>query len=332
MQYSTKIALRNGVFFLIVLALLCWGAIYYMCRCDGTGVRALQPFTIPDFRLHDHVATLAGSYGERNGTRPTSQLNAAKYIEATWKAQGYAVESYPIRSDKPGCLNLEISRQGKKDPQKVILIGAHYDSVQGCPGADNNASGVAAMLEISRAFATLAPEKTVTFVAFGGEVPPNFGTDNQGSRQYAQMAHTRVDGIQVMISLDALGYYKTEPGSQKFPTPLNKIYPDTGNFVCFVSDFGTREIMHKAVRAFRAQTDFPVESCATFHQLPALRQSAHASFWGQEYHAFMVTDTAQYRNPNFHTTGDLTDTLNYPALAKVTEGLCGVVAMLADVK
>ena len=225
-----------------------------------------------------------------------------------------------------------MTRRGKSKPDEIILIGAHYDSVESSPGANDNGSGVAAMLEIARAFATLQPERTVRFVAFVNEEPPYFETDNQGSRVYAKLAHKRGDDIRVMLSLETMGYYSDQPGSQQYPKPFNLFYPDRGNFIGFISNFRSRAVMHDAVRAFRAHADFPVESCATFERIEGVNWSDHASFWREGYRAFMVSDTAIFRYPYYHTADDKPDKVNYPALARVSAGLCGVVAALAETK
>lgn len=328
---SRKALLRIAIGIPVTLGFL-WAIIYYMCRCSGTGRRALDNVAISENSLRAHVQLLAGELGEHNLVHPQQLKRAADYLERTWRDQGYDVARQTYTVDGQSCANLEVSRRGKTKPGEIILIGAHYDSVESCPGANDNGSGVASMLEISRVFATLAPERTVRFVAFVNEEPPYFETDNQGSRVYAKMARQRGDDIRVMLSLETMGYYSDVPGSQQYPKPFNLFYPDRGNFIGFISNFKSRAIMQDAVRSFRARADFPVECCATFERIEGVNWSDHASFWHEGYRAFMVSDTAIFRYPHYHMAADTPEKLNYPALARVTEGLCGVVATLAEMK
>jgi Zn-dependent M28 family amino/carboxypeptidase len=294
----------------------------------------MTPPTIAPETLQAHVTMLAGTIGEHNVFKNGTLARAADYIEQMWSAQGYAVTRYPYNPSEIGheeVCNLEVTRLGTTKLNEIILVGAHYDSVDGSPGANDNASGVAAMLEISRVFAALTPRRTVRFVAFVNEEPPFFKTDKMGSHVYAKLAHQRGDDICAMIALETLGYYSDERGSQKYPSPLFKLlFPDCGNFIGFVSNLRSRSVMRRAVRAFRAHTDFPVECCAIPLGKAGADLSDHAQFWREGYPAFMVTDTAPYRYPHYHADTDTPDKVNYPALARVTQGLCGMVAALAD--
>jgi hypothetical protein len=176
-------------------------------------------------RLDAHVRELAGTIGERNVFRPRALQVAADYIEATWRAQGYAVTSQAFDAYGVRCVNLEASRTGTTRPDEILLIGAHYDSVRGCPGANDNASGVAALLELARGFAALAPALTVRFVAFVNEEPPSFATGDQGSVVYARAARARGDAIRLMVSLETIGCYLETPGSQRYPPLFRHFFP-----------------------------------------------------------------------------------------------------------
>lgn len=281
------------------------------------------PAIAPD-ALRAHVQALAGDIGERNVFRPGSLARAADYIEQVWRAQGYDV----IRQDcGNGCQNLEIARPGSSE---IVIAGAHYDSVAGSPGANDNASAVAALLELSRLFAGKTTKRTLRFAAFVNEEPPFFKTPEQGSRVYARACRQRGDDVRAMISLETIGYYNDTPGSQKYPFPFGLFYPNRGHFLAFISDFASRRVMHQAVRAFRAQSDFPVECCATFAAVPGIDWSDHGSFWHEDYRAFMVTDTAPYRYPHYHEATDTPEKVNYEALARVTSGLYAVLEALAN--
>src|ERR671919_458720 len=192
-------------------------------------------------RLEAHVGELAGAIGERNVFRPQAV-----------RAQAY--DAYGVR-----CANLEATRPGLTRPQQILLIGAHYDTVRGCPGANDNGSGVAALLEISRFFAALTPALTVRFVAFVNEEPPFFLTRRQGSAVYAKAARARGDDIRLMASLETLGYYSDAPGSQRSPPLFRFFYPDRGNFLGLVSDLRSRRVMRRVATAFREHSEFPLE-------------------------------------------------------------------------
>ncbi len=281
-------------------------------------------------RLRDDVHALADDIGERNVFRPAALRAAADLIERRWTTQGYEV----VRghwADAPGWPNLEIRRIGGTHPAQSVVIGAHYDSVPGSPGANDNASGVAALLELSRRMATGALRRTVRFVAFANEEPPFFGTREMGSAAYAHAARTRGDDIRLMVSLETLGYYRDEPGSQTYPPFLKWWYPDRANFVAFVSNVRSRRALRRAVDAFRAHSSVPAQALAVSPWiLPHVALSDHWSFWREGYRALMVTDTAFLRDPCYHTADDRPHRLDYPRLAAVTDGLVAVVAEVAD--
>lgn len=282
-----------------------------------------------DYALRGHVQHLAGDIGERNVFRPGTLAAAADYIESTWRAQGYDVAHQWYEASGVRCANLEVVRRGEEQRDEILLLGAHYDTVMGSPGANDNGSGVAALLELSRFFTAVEPAMTVRFVAFVNEEPPFFMTPKQGSALYAKGARARGDIIRLMVALETIGYYSERPGSQKYPPVFGMFYPDAGNFVALVSNFRSRRVMRHSAAVFRARSDFPLEHVATFGVVPGVTWSDHRSFWREGYPAFMVTDTALYRYPYYHSPGDTPERLCYPALARVTDGLCRTFTELA---
>lgn len=280
-------------------------------------------------RLRAHVERLAGEIGERNLFHPRALGAAAAYIEEEWRRQGYEVTEQWYEVAGVRCANLEVTRTGVERPDEILLVGAHYDSVIGSPGANDNGSGVAALLEISRLFMELEPDITVRFVAFVNEEPPFFMGQQQGSMVYARAARARGDDIKLMISLETIGYYSDEADSQDYPPLFGLFYPDRGNFIALVSDFGSRSAMLDMARVFRSVSEFPLEHVATFQLVPGVGWSDHLSFWRQGYRALMVTDTALYRYPYYHSARDTPDRLDYPRLALVTEGLHRTFEVLA---
>lgn len=280
-------------------------------------------------RLRQHVALLAGTIGERNVFRPQALEAARNYIEATWREQGYDVSAQEYSVNGVLSANLVATRTGVRYPKRFILVGAHYDSVYGSPGANDNASGVATLLELSRLFGGVEPLYSVRFAAFTNEEPPFYATDRQGSAVYAREARMRGDDIRFMVALETVGSYSNAPGSQSYPPLFKLFFPDRGNFIAFISNFRSRQAMRKLVEAYRKSTDFPIEHLATFAAVPGVSWSDHRSFWHQDYHAFMITDTAFYRYPYYHSDEDTPEKLNYDAFADMANGLFHALLLLA---
>ena len=289
-----------------------------------------MPFRGLSGRLRSHVYRLAGEIGERNFTKPEALKAAEEYIRAELDASGYEVAAYPYTARGVESANLEVTCRGSRRPDELILVGAHYDSVIGAPGADDNASAVAALLELARRWRDREPARSVRFVAFTNEEPPLFFSREQGSRVYARAARRRGDDILLMISLEMLGFYRDEPGSQSYPPFFRWFFPDRGNFIALVSNFRSRWLMRRFARHFRDGCAFPLEHVATFAWIPGVAWSDHLSFWFKGYRALMVTDTAFFRNPHYHAATDTPETLDYERLAIVTEGLDHALAGLAE--
>lgn len=281
-------------------------------------------------QLGRHVQQLAGVIGERNVYHPQALQKAEDYIRQYWQQQGYSVtpQDYIVKGVRSA--NLEITRRGRLLPNEIILLGAHYDSVSGSPGANDNGSGVAALLELARLFSKPEPARTVRFVAFTNEEPPFFTTGRPGSMLYARQARHRGDDIRLMISLETIGSYSSTPGSQAYPPLFRYLFPDRGDFIAFVANFRSRYAMRKLAHAYQSSTDFPLQHVATFAAIPGVAWSDHLSFWRNRYRAMMITDTAFYRYPFYHTPQDTPDKLNYAEFARMTNGLFKALLMLAN--
>lgn len=313
----------------VVLAGAIWIAGCYSCRCNGVAARIIVPAHVSADVLRTHVAALATT--EHNTLVPEALKRAETYITGQWQQQGLEVRRHAYRVDGVECANLEVIMPGRSRSNEIIVVGAHYDSVAGSPGANDNASGVAALLEISRVLAAIPSDRTVRFVAFVNEEPPYFETELMGSRVYAKACRLRGDDIRAMLSLETLGCYSNEPGSQKFPSWLfGLFYPNRGNFVAFVSDYRSRPLLLETVAAFRGNSKFPSQCIAMHPRVAGIGWSDHASFWREGYRAVMATDTAPFRYRHYHTAADTADKIDYDALASVTAGLCGTVAVLAS--
>jgi Zn-dependent M28 family amino/carboxypeptidase len=280
--------------------------------------------------LQRHVHRLAVDIGERNVRIPAKLHEAGSYIQQTWEDQGYEVVAYPYMVKGVQSVNYEINVPGAHHPEEIILIGAHYDSVPGCPAANDNGSGVAALLALSRGMQRFKPVVTVRFVAFVNEEPPFFYWGKMGSMIYARLAKQRGDRIRFMVSLETIGFYSDESHSQRYPPIIKHFYPDTGNFIAFVSNLRSRRVMRQAVKAYQAVSDFPIEHIATLAAVPGVSWSDHLSFWRQGYRAFMVTDTAFYRYPYYHTPMDTYEKLNYPRFTQMCSGLLNMFDRLSQ--
>ncbi|WP_374086712.1 M28 family peptidase [Methylomicrobium lacus] len=277
-------------------------------------------------QLQTHVEALAGVIGEHNVFHPEALKAAADYIIEQWRRQGYRVGQQGYRVKGLDCNNLEVTCPGTQRSDQVILIGAHYDSVWGSPGANDNGSGVAALLELSRRFRDAPPAVSLRFVAFVNEEPPFFYWGKMGSMIYAQAAKRRGAPIRYMVSLETIGYYSSQPGSQHYPPLLSYFYPDTGNFIAFASNLGSRRVMRHCVENFAKGCDFPVQSIAAPAVVPGISWSDHLAFWRHGFAAFMITDTAPYRYPYYHTSEDTPDKLDYLSFARVANGLFSMLA------
>lgn len=302
---------------------------FAMSEAVSAADRESQPTALAE-RLRRHVYKLAGEIGERNVFRPTALHAAADYIRSQWEAQGYRVVSQRYETHGVLSENLEATLRGADRPDEILLVGAHYDSVKGSPGADDNASGVAALLELSRALALMKPARSLHFVAFVNEEPPFFYWGEMGSGVYAKAARARNDDIRLMVSLEMLGYYSDRRGSQRYPPPFGFFYPDQGNFIGFVSNLASRRQLKELVSAFRRHSEFPVESLATFSFVPGVAWSDQLSFWREDYPGVMMTDTAFFRYGHYHSAADTPEKLDYARMAQVVTGLQAALADLAS--
>jgi Zn-dependent M28 family amino/carboxypeptidase len=273
--------------------------------------------------LRKTVAFLAGSIGERNFRQTEKLLHAAEYIEQRLSSCGCEAkrETFTYRGKEYCNVFAEVPGRSTLE-DGILVIGAHYDTVTGSPGADDNASGVAGLLELARLVSQRPFTRTSRFVAFSLEEPPVFMTSRMGSHVHAKGLRSEGKAVFGMISLEMLGYYLNEKGSQIYPSSLFRLfYPDRGDFISFVGNLSSRSFTLAVKRAFQEACSFPVESLNAPALIPGVDFSDHRSFWKFGYSAFMITDTAFYRNPNYHSEGDTMETLDYPKMAELTTGL-----------
>jgi hypothetical protein len=283
-------------------------------------------------RLRAHVAFLAGRIGERNYMKLRALDSAANYIRTTFDSLGFETREHTYAAGKATFRNIEVSIPGRTAPGEIVVVGGHYDTVFDSPGADDNASGTAAVLELARLLRQTPHDRTIRLVAFANEEPPFFWTDSMGSLRYARAARARGDTIVAMISMESLGYYSDAPGSQRYPPILGWFYPDRGNFIGVVGNIASRSLVHGMIRDFRETTQFPSAGSAAPTQLPGIGWSDHWSFWQAGYDGVMVTGTAPFRNRNYHERSDTPDSVNYDHMARVVDGVARVVNRLAQAR
>ena len=280
-------------------------------------------------RLRAHVAMLADTIGDRNVWRCEALDRAARYIEAQLSTGGYTPQLQTFDVAKVPVSNVEATLAGAARAAEIVVVGAHYDSVAGCPAANDNGTGVAAVLELALRFSRRPQPRTIRFVAFVNEEPPFFHTAHMGSVVYANAAKARGDRVTAMLSLETMGYYSDEPGSQHYPAEIASHYPDVGNFIGFVANDASAQLLSEVRLAFEQKTRFPVQSMVGPADVDGIGWSDHWSFWQAGYPAIMVTDTAPFRYPWYHTAQDTTDKIDFEKLAQVVDGLEAVIVSLA---
>ena len=315
----------------ILAALVAW---WGMIRMPGKSFAGTPPPLSAEEQtlraeLMAHVQKLGGEIGERNVQFYDELVAAAEYISETFAAAGLEPRrhGYDVRGKL--CENIEVEIPGRSPD--IFVIGAHYDSVYGSPGANDNGSGVAALLALAKRFAGKTHERTLRFVAFPNEEPLHFQTPLMGSWVYAAGCKERNDPIAGMMSLETIGYFSNEGGSQVYPIPgLGAIYPKTGNFIAFVGNVPSRALVRQAVGSFRRHAKLPSEGTALPASIPGVGWSDQWSFWQHGYPGIMVTDTAPFRYPHYHARTDTPDKLEYDSMTRLVHGLERVITELAN--
>ena len=252
---------------IVIFSILFIAASFYVTSMPGRSywgpLRQLTDFDVEAReRLKKHVSTLAERIGERN-IKHYDSLNASlEYIKNALKVEGFQVAEQDYSIGGKLVKNIETEISGTQKPEEIIIVGAHYDSVSGSPGANDNASGVAALLELARDLKERSPERTLRFVAFVNEEPPYFQTEDMGSRVYARRSRERGEKIVGMLSLETIGYYSDAKNSQVYPFPFSLFYPSEGNFIGFVGNTSSRTLVRRAIKTFREDAAFPSQGVA----------------------------------------------------------------------
>ena len=320
---------------LLVVVILAGGgyaALRYMTSVPGTSYQgALPPLTAEERAL---AATLKGHIeaiaARAHNIAHYDQLEkAARYLEATISSYGYTAgrQEYVVGGKTVRNIDAVIEPQTEIADPDVIVVGAHYDSVEDAPGANDNGSGAAAVLELTRLLKDLQGQtrKRIRLVLFVNEEPPYFMTRDMGSLRYAEALAARKERVTAMFSLETLGYYSDAPGSQKYPFPFGLMFPDRGDFVAFVGLTHSRPLMQETMRSFRQHTSFPTVGGVAPGIFPGISWSDHWAFGQHGFQGVMVTDTAVFRYPHYHEPTDTPDKVDTERLARVVKGMERVV-------
>jgi hypothetical protein len=328
---GARLAILAGVLF--VLLGLPAATIVWMTRVPGhSWAGPLPPLSRGEAalaaRLRADVSAIASE--PHNIGHPDARERSARYIERRLAGLGYAVrrQSFSVGPGTAAVRNIEAVVEPASPGAASLVIGAHYDSCGEAPGANDNATGAAALLELARALAPLRGRAAVRLrlVFFVNEEPPFFKTGKMGSLVYARALARSGEPVSGMIALETLGFYSDAPGSQHYPPPLGALYPDTGNFIALVGTTGARAWVRRTAADFRAVAHFPSEGGTAPAFLQGIDWSDHWSFGRIGVPALMITDTAPFRYPYYHTAGDTPDKVDYPRLARVAAGLDATVA------
>jgi hypothetical protein len=320
----------------VALAAAGYGALHYMTSMPGKPHRgALPPLTDEEAALgrllERHITTIAAR--EHNVVHYDELEKVARYIEATLASFGYAVGRQEFLVDGKPVRNIDVAIEpagGSAEPD-VIVVGAHYDSVSGSPGANDNASGAAAVIELARLLRDLdtVGGKRIRLVLFVNEEPPYFRTEAMGSLRYARALAQRNERVVAMYSLETIGFYSSDPGSQIYPAPFGLMFPDRGDFVAFVGMMGSRALVRETMRSFRSHTSFPTIGGVAPDFIPGIGWSDHWAFAEQGFQAVMITDTAPFRYPHYHRPSDTPDKIDAEKVARVVKGVERVIRDLS---
>jgi hypothetical protein len=319
---------------LVALAAAMGGAGWYMLGVPGrphTG--PLPPLTSEErdlaARLKAHVVAIASA--PHNVRHYAALEMAARHIERTLQGLGHTISPQIFSVAGRNVRNIEIERAPGSGAAATLVIGAHYDSYENAPGANDNGTGVAAVLELARLLKHWQPKQTrLRLVLFVNEEPPYYRTPDMGSWRYAKLLSERAERVQGMISLETLGAYSDAPHSQRYPQPFALVMPSTANFIAFVGLPGSHSLLRAVMASFRRHTAFPsIGGLAPDALVPGVGWSDHWSFRQFGFPAIMVTDTALFRYPHYHQPSDTPDKVDYERLARVTKGLERVVREIA---
>lgn len=308
---------------LVLVAAWFWLTQPLLSRAQPNAVRTVDPA-----RLEAHVRKLAVDFSPRDINHLENLDLAAAYIASELTQAGGSISEQRYRVENRSFRNV-IARFGPDTPERIV-VGAHYDAFGALPGADDNASGVAGLIELARLLGAHPPALRIDLVAFSTEEPPYFGTTGMGSSVHALSLRKENASVRAMLSLEMIGYFSDERGSQHFPAGiLSAFYPSTGNFIGVVGRVSDGLLARRVKSAMSEAAPLPVYSVSAPSVIPGVDFSDQLNYWHAGYKAVMITDTAFYRNVNYHTQRDTPEKLDYKRMAMVVEGVYAAVTDLS---
>jgi hypothetical protein len=280
-------------------------------------------------RLERDVRALSEGLGPRNHLNPDNLERVAEFIRQELALTGASLTDQPF--EVGGHTYRNVMAAFGPDTAGRVVVGAHYDVWEQHPGADDNASGVAGLLELGRMLQRFPPRSRVELAAYCLEEPPHYAEKTMGSAVHAASLRRSRIRVRAMIALEMIGYFDDEPDSQRYPAPfMDWFYPREGDFIAVVGKLGQGWIVRRVKASMRGGASLPVFSINAPRLVPGIDFSDHRSFWNEGYPAVMITDTAFFRNPFYHTIRDIPDTLDFHRMAQVVDGVHAAVLSLAD--
>ena len=319
--------IRFMLLVLLIVLLLLVGSWFWLTQPLLSSARPSPERTVDPLRLQEHVRKLSIELSPRDENHIENLDRVAAYIKDEFSQTTALVSEQPYRVQGKSYRNV-IAQFGPESAERIV-VGAHYDVAGPFPGADDNASGVAGLIELARLLGRQQPPMRVELVAFSLEEPPYFGTTGMGSSVHAQSLRRQNIRVRAMFSLEMIGYFSDAPNSQHFPVGiLGALYPSTGNFIAVVGRLSDWSLVRRTKATMRNASLLPVYSINAPIFVPGVDFSDQLNYWHAGYNALMITDTAFYRNRNYHTAQDTEEKLDYKRMAMVVEGVYAAVAEL----
>jgi hypothetical protein len=336
---SSVISLVTKTTIVLFILLLVFGfiAYWYLAKCEGAWqgepLEKQGIFNLSAIKegLQSDVTFIA-RLGPRNAVNPTSfdQLKKCEaWIIEKWESQGYTPKLQEIFIDSQQVLNIEIEFPGTLSPAEIVIISAQYDTEPESPGANNNGSGMAILFQLSNLLKDYHPKRTLRLIAFVNEQYPYSITDMMGSYRYAKRSFELKEDIKVMMSMDALGIYKDDPGTQRLPFPFSLFYPNRGNFLAFIGNLPSRSWVKKVTKGFKRGSSFPIEAGVAPEWVKGVTWSDHRSFYKFGYPGMQITDTGAFRAASHGKKDDTIEKINFNALSRIVVGMYGVILEVA---
>lgn len=313
------------MFYVLAAAVLLIAALWlYVTQPLIGGAKISAPPPVDQTKLETHVRALSQSFVPRDESHPENLDRCAAYIREEFERANARVSEQPFTLDGKTYRNV-IAHFGP-ETKEIVVVGAHYDAAGPLPGADDNASGVAGLLELARLLDNAQLPIRVELVAYTLEEPPFFRSERMGSAIHAKALKRDGAVVRVMFSLEMIGYFSDAPDSQRFPiSALSLLYPTKGNFISVIGQLGEGMLVRKIKKAMAGATSLPVYSMNAPRLIPGVDLSDHLSYWREGYPAVMITDTAFYRNPNYHTLDDTAERLDYRRMGQTVAGVFAAV-------